>query len=75
MELVKLEKRLKCDIGGCKNYATYSVRHERGNFSNHLNLCEDCLKEMYSLFAKTVVPEALPAVFSGKRKTGKGGAV
>ncbi|MBQ2715129.1 MAG: hypothetical protein IJF76_05835 [Clostridia bacterium] len=72
MKIEKIEKRLKCDVGGCKNLANYTVRHERGNLRNQLNICEECMKKMYALFASQIVPEGVHSKFSKKKQNSRG---
>lgn len=64
MEIEKITKRLKCDIGGCKNLASYAVKHERGKPYNNLNLCEECMKNLYAVLGTQLVPESVPSKFS-----------
>ncbi len=72
MELIKQTRRLKCDVGGCKSLADYSVIKRGGNPRNQLNVCKDCMLEMYALFAKEIVPESPANILSkGKRSVKK----
>ncbi len=73
MELIKQTRRLKCDVGGCKALAEYSVAKKGANPRNQINLCSNCMKQMYSLFAKEIVPESPANILSprGKRSAGK----
>ena len=72
MKIEKITKRLKCDIGGCKNLASFAVVHERGKPYNNLNLCDDCIKKLYAVIGTQLVPESVPSKFS-KKKTEKRG--
>ena len=68
MELKKQTRTLRCDVGGCKNYADYSLCHERGNARNQLNICESCMKEAYALMGSVLTPESIPSKFSKPKK-------
>lgn len=65
MELVKLNVRARCDMGLCKNIASYSI--SSGGAKAHLPwrreaggtyICEDCLKALYVAIGKILVPKS-----------------
>lgn len=75
MKLTKIERRQKCDIGGCKNVADYEICHEHGSMRNKLYICRECMLEMYKAIGAEIVPESPKAVFSGAKRRTKGGKV
>lgn len=75
MKLTKIERRQKCDVGGCKNIAEYEITHPHGSGRNRLYLCRECMVEMYKLFASEIVPESPKTIFSGGKKRARGGKV
>lgn len=50
MKLEKLEARVLCDNGICKNTADYAVEKEDTPKNMRLYLCKSCVKELYRLF-------------------------
>lgn len=68
MKLIHQTRRIKCDVGGCRSLADYSVIKEGGSPRNQINLCKECMREMYALFAKESVPESPANILSGKGK-------
>lgn len=68
MKLIKQTRRLKCDVGGCKSLADYSVLKEGSNPRNQINICKGCMQEMYTLFAKETVPESPANILGSKGK-------
>ncbi len=68
MKLIHQTRRIKCDVGGCKSLAEYSVFKEGANPRNYINLCKECMQEMYSLFAKESVPESPANILGTKGK-------
>lgn len=73
MKLTKIDRRVKCDLGGCKNIAEYEIIHPHGSGRNRLYVCRDCMLSMYKLFASEIVPESPKTVFSSGKKRTRGG--
>ncbi len=65
MEICKHD--LKCNFYGCKNLAKYSFSMN-GFLKKDLVFCEDCMKEMYTLFGQVLVPKPVESVFKGRKK-------
>lgn len=72
MKLTKIDRRVKCDLGGCKNIAEYEIIHPHGSGRNRLYVCRECMLNMYKLFAGEVVPESPKTVFSNVKKRTRG---
>lgn len=69
MELKKLEKvKVKCDFVGCTNMADYSINLKRGIFGGTTDICDHCLRELYSLCGRYVVPQSPPNMLRKKEK-------
>ena len=61
MELKKLENvKVKCDFVGCGNMADYSIDIKRSIFSGTTDICEKCLRELYSLCGHYLTPQSPP---------------
>ena len=69
MELKKLENvKVKCDFVGCNNMADYSINIKRGFFGGTTDICLDCLKELYYLCGKQLIPQSPPNMLRKKEK-------
>ena len=67
MELKKLEKvKVKCDFVGCKNMADFSINLKRGLFVGTTDICQSCLKELYTLCGKYIIPQSPPNMLRKK---------
>ncbi len=58
MEIKKLNSDVKCDMGMCRNKATYSIGNSLSLLKHRINLCEDCTKELYEQFSRLFVPKS-----------------
>ncbi len=57
MKIERLDKKVKCDMASCRNYASLTV--DGGiSISHNLNLCEDCAKELMVELQKFFVPKS-----------------
>ncbi|MBR7111065.1 MAG: hypothetical protein IKC83_04245 [Clostridia bacterium] len=68
MKLIKQTRRIKCDVGGCKNLAEYTLSKEGANPKGNVNLCKECMQSMYSLFSQELVPESPTNILNAKGK-------
>lgn len=68
MKLIKQTRRIKCDVGGCRSLADYSVIKDGSNPRNQINLCKQCMQDMYALFAKEIIPESPANILGSKGK-------
>lgn len=58
MKLAKLNVKVRCDFGLCKNLASYEF-YEQGVLSRRkIYLCEDCAKQLFELLSKEFVPKS-----------------
>lgn len=62
MEIKKINSKIKCDLLGCKNLATYTVVNEDGTKYN-FNLCEQCLKNLHKQFSKILTPKSIKNIY------------
>ena len=65
MELVKLNVKVRCDMGLCKNLAAYSIAPSRPKASlpwrreaGGTYICEECLTALYAAIGKVLVPKS-----------------
>lgn len=58
MQVQKLSVKTKCEMPMCKNNAVYQFCADNGDKRNSLNLCEDCVKELYGQIGKLLTPKS-----------------
>lgn len=66
MILKKTDKKIVCDLMGCKNKASYVLKKEDALFNNSLFICEHCLKKMNELFSKELTPKSIKNIYRRK---------
>ena len=66
MELVRLNVRVRCDNGACRNNADYAVKRPGTPVIRELHLCADCLAAIAELYARS-------AGKKGRKNKKKGG--
>ncbi|MBR6773391.1 MAG: hypothetical protein IKM16_01865, partial [Clostridia bacterium] len=54
MKLLKSEEKRKCEMGNCKNKASYVIKLERMGIKSVLFVCEHCLRDLYKLIGEDV---------------------
>lgn len=62
MEIKQTKAKIKCEMAGCKNLANYSIS-STDNSRYNFNLCEQCLKELYTQFSKVVTPKSIKNIY------------
>ena len=68
MELVRARFRIRCEMAGCKKASEYAVKTPRFGARASLNICSDCMKELYELIGKEVVPKPIENAMSGNKR-------
>ena len=68
MELIENKCKIGCEMGACKNRATKTIKFSRVGIKSRLHVCDDCLKELYSLIGARYVPKSIE---TANRKNGK----
>ena len=58
MQVQKLSVKTKCETPTCKNNASYQFCLDSGDKRNSLNLCEDCMREIYGHIGKILTPKS-----------------
>lgn len=57
MELKNLLYKVKCDVPGCNEFATYSIEKNGVSFQS-LKFCNTCLNELHGCYSKKVTPKS-----------------
>ncbi len=68
MQVRKLSVKTKCEMPMCKNDAAYQFSADSGDRRNSLNLCENCMRELYGQIGKIITPKSPKNVFNKKGK-------
>lgn len=59
MELCNAECKIKCEMGACKNKAARTIKLSRVGIRSRIHVCDDCLKELYTLIGTQIVPKSV----------------
>lgn len=51
----------------CKNVAAYKFTHKSGDKYNSLNLCDECMRELYGQFGKILIPKSPRNMFNERQ--------
>ena len=52
MKLSKVSRKIRCDVGGCTNNASYSVMSTRTGAHTSIYLCDDCASALWQSLSK-----------------------
>ncbi|MFR1565373.1 MAG: hypothetical protein ACLSUT_02925 [Christensenellales bacterium] len=66
MQLVKPRTGARCEMGACKRRADYTIKMDRVGIKSAINVCRDCLNELYVLLGTETVPKSIETV--GRRR-------
>lgn len=66
MEISETTQKIKCDVYGCKNLASYTIKTKK-MFGSSSHYCADCLKEMYVEIGKHLIPKPAKTPFKTKK--------
>lgn len=58
MEIIKQNCKCKCDINNCRKSADYYITDEGVMPMRRINICADCMAELYREFGKIIKPFA-----------------
>lgn len=68
MELIETNRKIRCEMGACKNLADKSIKMNRVGIKSQIHVCDDCLRELYGLIGSSLVPKSIETANKGKRK-------
>ena len=66
MEIINTNQKIKCDVYGCKNLASYTLKTKK-LFGASSHYCTDCLRDMYAQIGKILVPKPAKTPFKTKK--------
>lgn len=70
MEIKNQTNKIKCDMGRCKNMASYTIMPDDVPQEQYIHLCDECIKKLYELTSKVVVPKSVKNVYARNTKRG-----
>ena len=68
MELLQAKYKIKCEMGACPNRATHTIKFNRVGIGSRIHVCDECLKELYSLIGSQIVPKSVEKEKKKERK-------
>ena len=57
MKVIIQTNKIKCDVGNCRNLAKFSVAPEGVGAGQYINLCEECMKQLYGAIGILLAPK------------------
>ena len=57
MKVIIQTNKIRCDVGNCKNLARYSVAPDGVGAGQYINLCEDCMRQLYGEIGLALTPK------------------
>ncbi len=58
MEIRKINYPVRCDMGLCRKQAVFSIGGKNTLLRRQLNLCEDCIAELYKELGRLITPKS-----------------
>lgn len=59
MELIDTKCKIKCEMGACRRDAAKTIKLNRVGIKSRIHVCDECLKELYSLIGAAYVPKSI----------------
>ena len=56
MKVIIQTNKIKCDVGKCRNLAKFSVAPEGVGAGQYINLCEECMRQLYGEMGILLTP-------------------
>ena len=57
MKVIIQTTKIRCDVGNCKNLASFSVAPDGVGAGQYINLCEECMRQLYGEIALALAPK------------------
>ena len=57
MKVIIQTNKIRCDVGNCRNLAKFSVAPDGVGAGQYINLCEDCMRQLYGEIAIALAPK------------------
>ena len=56
MKVIIQKNKIRCDVGNCRNLAKFSVTPDGVGAGQYINLCEDCMRQLYGEIGVLLAP-------------------
>ena len=57
MKVIIQTNKIRCDVGNCRNLATFSVAPDGVGAGQYINLCEECMRQLYGQIGTALAPK------------------
>ena len=57
MKVIIQTKKIRCDVGNCRNLAEYSVAPDGVGAGQYINLCKECTRQLYGEIGLLLAPK------------------
>ena len=57
MKVIIQTNKIRCDVGNCRSLARYSVAPDGVGAGQYINLCEECMRQLYGEIALVLAPK------------------
>lgn len=72
MKIEKITTKCRCDFGLCKNLANYVITEKGAMSKRNVYICNDCMKELYTLIGSQIVPKSPDSlIYKAEKKRGE----
>lgn len=71
MKVIIQTNKIKCDVGNCRNLAGFSVAPEGVGAGQYINLCDECMKQLYGEIGLLITPKRKTAKKTTRRERGE----
>ncbi len=68
MNIEPTKIKIKCSCSGCNNQSSYTIVNKKFVFDGNFYLCEDCLKQLYSMMGKILIPKSPQPIYKKRSK-------
>lgn len=73
MKIIIQTNRIRCDVGNCRNIADYSLTPEGVPTWRYINICKDCMQQLYGAMGPIVASQKRKAKSQNKGVGGQNG--
>lgn len=68
MKLIKEKRKIRCEMGVCKNLSDYTIVLDRVGIKSNIHICSSCLKQLYGIIGENVIPKSIETAAKMSRK-------
>lgn len=68
MNVEQTKIKIKCSASGCNNQSEYTIVNKKFVFDGNFYLCQNCMKELYTLLGGVLVPKSPNPIYKKRSK-------